>query len=98
MEQVTSFSRRFHLSGAVESQAAEFYRLAEVRGMLRVRGVSSTGLAMVCLEIASGQHGEAFNKVPSPLSLSLFFCHSLSHPPSPSSLSSPLWKSPATCS
>ena len=63
MEQVSRFCKRFQLSAAVASQAAEFYRLAEVRGMLRVRGMTSTGLAMVCLEIASGHHGEALDKV-----------------------------------
>lgn len=63
MEQVAAFSRRFQLSPAVTSQASEFYRLAEIRGMLGMRGVSSSSLALVCLEIASGQHGEPFDKV-----------------------------------
>lgn len=62
MEQVSGFSRRFQLSAAVTSQAGELYRLADVKGMLGVRGVSSSGLALVCLEIAAGQHGETFDK------------------------------------
>jgi origin recognition complex subunit 6 len=62
MEQVSRFSRRFQLSPAASSQAGELYRLAEVKGMLGMRGVSSTSLALVCLELAAGQHGETFDK------------------------------------
>ena len=63
MEQVSRFSHSFQLSAAVETRAAEFYRLAEVQGMLRLRGVTSLGLVMVCLELAAEQRGEAFDKV-----------------------------------
>ena len=63
MEQVSGYARRFQLSRAVSSQAGEFYRLAEVRGILAMRSVSASCLALVCLEIASEQHGEPFDKV-----------------------------------
>ena len=60
MEQVSVFARRFQLSGTVSSRAAELYRLAEVKG---VRGMSSAGLALACLEISTTQLGETFDKV-----------------------------------
>lgn len=74
MEQVTRFAGRFQLSQAVSSKAAELYRLAEVKGMLGVRGVSSAGLALVCLEISSSQLGETFDKV---TATTLFLLHLL---------------------
>ena len=79
MEQVTRFAGRFQLSQAVSSKAAELYRLAEVKGMLGVRGVSSAGLALVCLEISSGQLGETFDKVTA-TTLLLLHLLSDSHP------------------
>ena len=84
MEQVAGFGRWFQLSSAVTSQAGELYRLAEVKGMLGVRGVSCAGLALVCLEIASGQHGETFDKVERFSFLSSRHLSALSslHPPS----------------
>ena len=63
MEQVSRFAGRFQLGKAVSSKAAELYRLAEVKGMLGVMGVSSAGLALACLEISAGQLGETFDKV-----------------------------------
>ena len=63
MESLAKFSRRFQVSDAASSQAAEYYRLAEVKGMLAVRGISVSGLALICLEIACGKCGEPFDKV-----------------------------------
>lgn len=60
---VERFAGKFQLSQAVSSRAAEFYRLAEVKGVLRMRGVGSTGLALACLEISAGVAGESFDKV-----------------------------------
>ena len=63
MQQVAEFSRRFQLSQSVSSQAQEYYRLAEVKGVLSLRGVSGPCLALICLEIACNQHGEPLDKV-----------------------------------
>ena len=63
MEHVSGLAGRFQLGKAVSSRAAELYRLAEVKGVLGVRGVTSAGLALACLEVSAGQLGETFDKV-----------------------------------
>ena len=63
MESLADFSRRFQVGTAASSRAGEYYRLAEVKGMLAVRGMSVSSLALICLEIACGQCGEPFDRV-----------------------------------
>jgi origin recognition complex subunit 6 len=62
MEHVSGLAGKFQLGKAVSSRAAELYRLAEVKGVLGVREVTSAALALACLEISAGQLGETFDK------------------------------------
>lgn len=63
MEQVKELLSRFQVPGRVGERAMEYYRLAEVRCRSGVGGATSTGLALVCIEIACTQLGEPFDKV-----------------------------------
>ena len=63
MEQVKELLSRFQVPGRVGERAMEYLRLAEVRCCSGVGGATSTGLALICIEIACTQLGEPFDKV-----------------------------------
>lgn len=54
---------RFQVQARVGERAMEYYRLAEVKCQGGVGGATSTGLALICIEIACTQLGEPFDKV-----------------------------------
>lgn len=61
MAQVQEFCRRLRVSAAVNSQALEYYRLSELKC---ARGsISSSCMALICMELAASQLRETFDKV-----------------------------------
>ena len=58
------FLQKFQVPKLVGEQAREYHRLAEVKCSAAVRGLSSTALALICIELACTQLGEPIDKVP----------------------------------
>lgn len=70
------FLRKFQVPQVVGEQAREYHRLAEVKCSAAVRGLSSTALALICIELACTQLGEPIDKVPATgvISLCVWCC------------------------
>ena len=61
MEQVNQFCKRLRVPEAVRGQALEYYRLSELKCP---RGaMSSSCIAVICVELAAEKLGEPFDKV-----------------------------------
>lgn len=68
--QVTDFARRLRISRAVSGRASEYCRLAEIR--CSKCAVSTSCMALVCIELASVRLGEPFDKVGMAFKMPLF--------------------------
>ena len=68
------FLRKFQVPQLVGEQAREYHRLAEVKCSAAIRGLSSTALALICIELACTQLREPIDKVSAAAVLSLCVC------------------------
>lgn len=70
--QVTDFARRLRISRAVSGRASEYCRLAELK--CPGGSVSTSCMALVCIELAASRLGEAFDKVGGSYFNGLWYC------------------------